>query len=288
MMGNMNLDNIAQATGGRAFYSRNDLEQILIDATNLGANYYTLTYAPSNQNYDGKLRKIKVNFPRKGYQLDYRRAYYADGLGSPVSQASSKQASSRKSAATEPAVAEPDDSLYAYMRPGAPMAHQLFFRAHIYPVGAPALATASQMSNLEEQPVYFRVRRKSRPAEPLPPMRIQTYAIDYTFSTRSSNSGTTRPMGAPLLEVAAGAFDADGEILNGLVQNSVQRSVQNSLRSAGDQNQPGIFRVQQQIDIPLSATTIRMAVRDISTDRIGALEVALPLAVEAQVAAKPN
>ena len=115
-MGNMNLDNIAQATGGRAFYSRNDLEQILIDATNLGANYYTLTYAPSNQNYDGKLRKIKVNFPRKGYQLDYRRAYYADGLGSPVSQASSKQASSRKSAATEPAVAEPDDSLYAYMR----------------------------------------------------------------------------------------------------------------------------------------------------------------------------
>ena len=168
-MGNMNLDNIAQATGGRAFYSRNDLEQILIDATNLGANYYTLTYAPSNQNYDGKLRKIKVNFPRKGYQLDYRRAYYADGLGSPVSQASSKQASSRKSAATEPAVAEPDDSLYAYMRPGAPMAHQLFFRAHIYPVGAPALATASQMSNLEEQPAYFRVRRESRPAEPLPP-----------------------------------------------------------------------------------------------------------------------
>jgi len=168
------------------------------------------------------------------------------------------------------------------------MAHQLFFRAHIYPVGAPALATASQMSNLEEQPAYFRVRRESRPAEPLPPMRIQTYAIDYTFSTRSSNSGTTRPMGAPLLEVAAGAFDADGEMLNGLVQNSVQRSVQNSLRSAGDQNQPGIFRVQQQIDIPLSATTIRMAVRDISTDRIGALEVALPLAVEAQVAAKPN
>ncbi len=281
MMGNMNLDNIAQATGGRAFYSRNDLEQILIDATNLGANYYTLTYAPTNQSYDGKLRKIKIEFSKKGYQLDYRRAYYADDLGLPTTPASSDHRASRKSAAAEPAVAEPDDSLYAYMRPGAPMAHQLFFRAHIYPVGAPALATAAQMSNLEAQPAYFRVRRKNRPAEPLSSVPLQTYAIDYTFLTSSPKAETNQPTRPPMLEVAAGAFDADGGMLNGMVQSSVQ----NSPGSRAGQNPRGIFRVQQQIDVPLSATSIRVAVRDISTDRIGAMEVSLPLAVEAQAQA---
>jgi hypothetical protein len=167
------------------------------------------------------------------------------------------------------------------MRPGAPMAHQLFFRAHIYPVGAPALATAAQMSNLEEQPAYFRVRRKNRPAEPLSSVPLQTYAIDYTFLTSSSKPETNRPTRPPVLEVAAGAFDADGRMLNGMVQSSVQ----NSPGSGAGQNPRGIFRVQQQIDVPLSATSIRVAVRDISTDRVGAMEVSLPLVVEAQAQA---
>jgi hypothetical protein len=55
-----------------------------------------------------------------------------------------------------------------------------------------------------------------------------------------------------------------------------------------------MYRAQQQIDVPVSATSIRLAVRDVSTDRIGAMEVALPLSAVAQAqaaapgAAKPN
>jgi hypothetical protein len=40
--------------------------------------------------------------------------------------------------------------------------------------------------------------------------------------------------------------------------------------------------MQQQFDVPVSAISIRVAVRDIATDNVGALEVNLPLAPEGQ------
>src|ERR1700686_5204404 len=47
----MTEQEIARATGGRAFFSTNDVCDALKDATDTGAHYYTLTYSPSNQNY---------------------------------------------------------------------------------------------------------------------------------------------------------------------------------------------------------------------------------------------
>jgi hypothetical protein len=41
----------------------------------------------------------------------------------------------------------------------------------------------------------------------------------------------------------------------------------------------------QQIDVPVSATSIRIAVRDTSTNRVGALEIPLPLAPEPDIRA---
>jgi hypothetical protein len=43
-----------------------------------------------------------------------------------------------------------------------------------------------------------------------------------------------------------------------------------------------IYRVQLQLDVPVAATCLRIAMRDMLTDRIGAMEVALPLAPESQ------
>lgn len=77
-------DVVATMTGGRSFYGRNDLAKMLEDATEEGSSYYTLTYAPSNKNFDGKLRKIRVNLSQKGYRLEYRRGYLATGPQSPI------------------------------------------------------------------------------------------------------------------------------------------------------------------------------------------------------------
>ena len=125
----------------------------------------------------------------------------------------------------------------------------------------------------------------SRPVKKLPPVQLQGYVVDY-------NVMAPKPVGAagsapPLaLEIAAAAYDGDGQMLNGVVD---QTNPANAASSAGG-GKAGMYRAQQEIDVPVSATSIRVAVRDISTDRIGAMEVALPLATEgpAQAAAKPN
>jgi len=250
----MTEQEIAHATGGRAFYSTNDVATALIEATEISGHYYTLTYAPSNQNYSGQLRHIHVELNRHGYQLAYRRSYY----GNPGwTEPNEKRAASE----LEPLlVSQPADSLSPSMQHGAPLAHQLLFRAHFHTLAPPAKATPSQMANLADQPAYFRERRKDRTAKPLRPIQLQTYAIDYTVAARY-----------PSLEVAAAAYDVDGKMLNGVIHRTTDESIIGERRD-------GIYRVQQQFDVPLAAVSIRVAVRDVATDNVGALEVNLPLA----------
>ncbi|HEY4903157.1 MAG TPA: VWA domain-containing protein [Candidatus Sulfotelmatobacter sp.] len=271
-------DDIAKATGGHAFYSDNGVKEVLDEAVENGANYYTLTYAPSNQTYNGALRNIHVELDKKGYQLSYRRSYFAYDPNVP---ALDKVTFKRVSAGLEPAPPRKvGDSLYANMQHGAPLAHQLFFRTHIHTVGAPALATVAQMENLEEQPAYFRVRKKNRPLKPLAPIQLQSYVIDYTFIAGAPKAEAPgRAIRPPVLEVAAAAFDDDSRMLNALVETS------GGAGNVAAQNPQGIYRVQQQLDVPLNAISIRVALRDVSTDRIGAMEIPLPLAPEPQAQA---
>jgi len=131
------------------------------------------------------------------------------------------------------------------------------------------------MANLAEQPAYFRVRHKNKPVKPIPPIQLQTYAIDYTVMAHQVSSGASQNGSG--LEIAVAAFDGDGRMLNGVVENApVILSTAN-----GPANQNNFFRAGQHIDVPMSATTIRLAVRDLISDRIGAMEVKLPLAGEA-------
>jgi VWFA-related protein len=278
-LGSIDVSNLTGSTGGKA-YSENDLKVELADATEDGANYYTVSYAPSNSNYNGKQRMIKVELDKHGYQLSYRRSYYAEDPSGPVVH---KVSSKDEPAPLAPR--KPGDSLIANMEYGAPMAHQLVFRAHLQAVGMPALGTPAQMADLADQPAYFQVRKKNRPVKPLQPVVLQTYVVDYTVLLPPKADGAP-----PLaLEFATAAFDADGTMMNGVVENGSRTpSVEPRLARvqgggrAPDQtaNQKGIYRAQQRIDVPVSATTIRVAVRDMTTDRIGALEVNLPLAAE--------
>jgi VWFA-related protein len=68
-------DAVAMATGGRAFYSANDLADALNNATEDGGNYYTLTYSPPNQEDDNQCHNIAVTVAKAKYQLSYRRYY---------------------------------------------------------------------------------------------------------------------------------------------------------------------------------------------------------------------
>jgi VWFA-related protein len=272
---NMTADEIAHDTGGRAFYGRNDLAVALSDATENGESYYTLTYSPSDQNYDGKVRRIRVDLARKGYTLSYRRAYFGGDTETHINAPKSQPDA-------PPPPRKLGDTLYANMGRGAPIAHQLIFGAHLRTIGSPAMGTPDQMAELATQPAYFKVRHNNKPAKPLAPIKLQRYAIDYTVMSHQ-----LQITGDPLnLELAVAAYDADGKMLNALVNNGASEAAKPPGQPA-----PKSYRAEQQLDVPLNAAWIRVAVRDANTDRIGAMEIKLPLAPEnesANAASKPN
>jgi VWFA-related protein len=258
----MTEQEIADATGGHAFYNTDDMAGALTEATETGAHYYTLTYSPSNQDYNGRLRHIHVDLARRGYHLAYRHSYFGNSVAAAPEPANGLHVASGLASSQ---TARLTDSLYPNMQHGAPLAHQLLFRAHIHALAPPKRATAEQMATLADQPAFFPERRQGRAARPLRPIQLQTYEIDYTVAARY-----------PILEIAAAAFDEDGKMLNGVVQRAAEDTEEFLPGSRRD----GIYRLQQHFDVPVSAVSVRLAVRDVATDNVGALEITLPLAPE--------
>jgi len=68
---------IANATGGFLIRDTNNLGSALDRVEEDAREYYTLVYSPSNRNYDGAFRKLKVELARRGYHVRYRRGYWA-------------------------------------------------------------------------------------------------------------------------------------------------------------------------------------------------------------------
>ena len=65
-------------TGGKALLDFNDLSVGIVQAQKAFSSYYILGYYTSNQNLDGKFRRIKISL-REGLaaSLDYRQGYYS-------------------------------------------------------------------------------------------------------------------------------------------------------------------------------------------------------------------
>lgn len=96
------LNNLADTTGGHAYYSSNDLAGALQRGFEDGSSYYEIAYRPENHKWDGKFRNISIKMERSGYSLSYRRGYFA------------------VPDATGPAAATPADVIAAAMQPDTP------------------------------------------------------------------------------------------------------------------------------------------------------------------------
>ena len=71
------MNEIADQTGGHAYYNRNDIDHAIALSVAEGSTYYTLGYYPEDKNWDGKFRKIEVKVNRPGLKLHHRRGYFA-------------------------------------------------------------------------------------------------------------------------------------------------------------------------------------------------------------------
>jgi Ca-activated chloride channel family protein len=80
------LQDLAEETGGRAFYPYHvdDLDQSFQDIGDELRNQYSIAYIPTNTSLDGRYHRIKIEVPdHKGYQVRARRGYYARANSTP-------------------------------------------------------------------------------------------------------------------------------------------------------------------------------------------------------------
>jgi VWFA-related protein len=75
----MAMDDVAQATGGKAFYNNNGLKEITEHLLESDSSFYTLTYSPHDLHFDNKWHKVRVEVDGASYRLSYRSGYFADG-----------------------------------------------------------------------------------------------------------------------------------------------------------------------------------------------------------------
>jgi VWFA-related protein len=257
-------DHIALVTGGKAYFNTNDFVTAMEQATEDGGSYYEISYSPTDAAYDQRLRKIRVEMDKKGYHLEYRRYYFADAPDTPLTKNEKKVA---MAVADEHAAHKQGDELFAYMQHGAPDAHEIIFRAQFH-AGSKAQATAAQLETLSQQPAYFVAGKASRIPKNL---AVQTYTVDYLVPDRMVGALS----GQKQLEFAATAYDADGKMLNG-----VSNQASEDAAAAAKPGAIPYFRAEQTLDVPADAAWLRVAVRDVATNRIGTLEIPLPLAPE--------
>ncbi len=95
--GDLAIQTLAVQTGGHAFYGRNDVDREIASSITDGNTYYTLSYAPSNHNFNGEFRKIKISvIDRPGLKVQTRDGYYAfpDGQALPEKEQLRELASS--------------------------------------------------------------------------------------------------------------------------------------------------------------------------------------------------
>jgi VWFA-related protein len=73
------MESMAERTGGRTFFNRNDIDTGIRTSIDDGSTYYTLEYYPQNRVWNAKFRRIELKLARPDVRLRYRQGYY--GLG---------------------------------------------------------------------------------------------------------------------------------------------------------------------------------------------------------------
>jgi hypothetical protein len=233
------MDVIAKQTGGVAFYGSNSLTDALDRVAGHGSNFYTLTYTSTNPATDGKYRKIQVALDRSGYQLDYRRGYYAD------------DGKSTQAPAAKPGLR--DDLLSPFLRPGRPNSTQI--------------------------PLTLRVTRSSPPSgasqggdNPNLKGSLTRYSVDLMIPARSLQFEMS-PDGHHHVRIEAGLmiYNRGGNPLNWILRQ-VNLNLDDSRYAIVQANGVNLYL---QIDGPEDGVSLRGGVYDLNADLTGTLAIPL-------------
>ena len=79
------MEQIAEETGGKAYFNRNDLDEAIAEGIAASRMSYTLGFYLADDERDNKFHALKVKTNRPGLELSYRQGYYAGNVDLPDS-----------------------------------------------------------------------------------------------------------------------------------------------------------------------------------------------------------
>jgi VWFA-related protein len=232
------MDAMATQTGGRASYGIEDLTGAALQVLDSGSNFYAFTYAPANQQIDGHFRTITVKVNQPGLQLVYRPGYYAGEPGKSLSGMKIKQAT----------------PVQAAMLRGGLEPTQILFKVQATPTLGieTALSPGNTPNSKKMKPPY------------------RHYAFSYDIEIKDIAFTLSDGKYRADFEFGANVYDDNGDVVN-----SVSKEVRPVLTPEAYQSMlKSGARAHQEIDIPAKGEYfLRIAVHDLTSDRIGAVEV---------------
>jgi VWFA-related protein len=241
------LNQLAADTGGKAFMGSNGIADALSTAIDQGANYYSLSYTPTDRNYNSKFRKIKVALAEKGYKLHYRPGYFADDPRAPLKDNS-------------------HSTRAAAMQHGSPESHEVRFVARVAPVGPKEKVDSAQAGKI----FLASFKDKKPPAN----VEIQHHGIDFAIDSADLRF-TPMPNDVRhcVLNFMISSFDDEGRQLSGVAVTWTSDLKPNDYKDV----MTGGVRIHQEVDVPVVSTSLRIGVEDEATSRLGTLELPLPV-----------
>jgi VWFA-related protein len=78
------MQTIAEATGGKAYFGRNDLDTAIEEGIEASRGVYTLGFYLDERERDNRFHSLQVKAARAGLNLFYRQGYYAGAADLPV------------------------------------------------------------------------------------------------------------------------------------------------------------------------------------------------------------
>ncbi len=268
-------ESVAKETGGKAFVGSNGFAQIIDDITSSSADFYTLSYAPTDQKMDGSYRKIDVKVAGGHYNLSFRRGYPATDAALPGSALLTRAKEVQKLAVQNPGQVDP---LIPFMDLGMPQSEQILFKVLVKPLAEkpatdvsqaspPATAVPAPTAALAP-PTDLTPTTNPEPKKALPIHYKVDFAIDLSdlaFDTDADG----QHKGALSLSILA--YDRYGNI-------AARKETEASLAI-----KPQVWEIYKktgllfstQIDVPKGQYWLRIGLYDQSSAKVGTLELPL-------------
>jgi len=253
------MKQLADETGGRAFMNTNGLSDVMKRITNDSADFYTLSYTPTDTKMDGGYRRIDVKVAEGNYSLSYRRGYFARDIDLPGAALTERNQTVHKLAAQNPGAVDP---LLSFMDLGMPQSEQILYELKIQPLGS------------KEDPASEQKEHKGGG---------QSYGVDFAIDLKDvSLKQDSDGMHKGVVNISLIAYDRYGKIgarKDHLVMLNIKPDVYAVYQQTG-------IQLHAEIAVPKGQYWLRTGVYDQESRKVGTMEVALSSVVPLVALAK--